>query len=298
MTARKYFLPILLLVCFGSAASAQNTQGDTASKSFLSPGKVLQKMYSKDAETGNAIAQFELGFLYYSATDGAEQDFEKAREWLEKAANQNHSKAQLLLSSIYQSGLGTTNNRSEAMRWLERAVEKKKDGKAYNLESNQLAIAYFSLGQCFFGRGGDSKKNSDFDKAFSSFLKAAELGHPIAQVQVGIFYGLGLSVKEDQSEALKWYEKAARQGEFQGFLMLGEHYKKGKGVPQNYVEAYKWYNLAAAVSNVRAESPVTMDTIGPLQALKVRDELAKQMTPEQIAEGQKRTEKFWAEIKK
>jgi hypothetical protein len=29
-----------------------------------------------------------------------------------------------------------------------------------------------------------------------------------------------------------------------------------------------------------------------------RDELAKQMTPEQLAEAQKRTEKFWSDMKK
>ncbi|HEX3855972.1 MAG TPA: hypothetical protein VHY30_01605 [Verrucomicrobiae bacterium] len=37
---------------------------------------------------------------------------------------------------------------------------------------------------------------------------------------------------------------------------------------------------------------------GGISALNFRDELAKQMTPEQLADAQKRTEKFWSDMKK
>ena len=46
-----------------------------------------------------------------------------------------------------------------------------------------------------------------------------------------------------------------------------------KGVPKNFVQAYKWYSLAA--------------TNGDKPAAELRDALAKQMTPAQIAEAQK-----------
>ena len=295
MTIPKYLCSFLFVAFVLSASCAETNQVDEFSKSLSSPGKLLQKAYLKDAETGSAAAQFELGLLYLSGKNGAEQDYEKAREWLKKSAEQDYSKAQFLLAAIYHDGIGTDKNPSEVVRWLQKAIEKKKAGKNYNLESNQLATAYLNLGQCF--QGGDGVKD-DSDKAFSFFLKAAELGHPQAQVQVGVFYATGWSVKEDKMEAIKWYEKAAKQGEFQGFYMLGECYKEGKGVPQNLIDAYKWYSLATTVGNVSAESPLTKDTIMPLNALRIRDELAKQMTPEQLAEGQKRTEKFWSDIKK
>jgi hypothetical protein len=49
-------------------------------------------------------------------------------------------------------------------------------------------------------------------------------------------------------------------------------YVKGYGVAQNYVTAHMWFNLAAAN--------------GEVAAIKGRDDLAKLMTPQQIAQAQ------------
>jgi TPR repeat protein len=295
MTVYQYIISFFFVSCVLSASCAESNQVEESSQSFPSPGKLLQKAYSKDAKTGSAAAQFELGLLYLSGKNGAEQNYEKACDWLIKSANQDYSRSQILLAGIYHDGIGTNKNPSEAVRWLQKAVETKSAAKDYNLESNELAQAYCSLGQCF--QNGEGAKD-DLDKAFNFYLKAAELGNAEAQVQVGIYYASGWSVKEDKTEAIKWYEKAAKQRDFTGCYMLGECYKDGKGVPQNFVDAYKWYSLAVAFGNVSAESPITRETIMPLNALKIRDGLAKQMTPEQLADGQKRTEKFWSDIKK
>jgi len=50
-------------------------------------------------------------------------------------------------------------------------------------------------------------------------------------------------------------------------------YATGQGVPQNFVQAYKWGILSAAQ--------------GYENAVKLRDLLAKEMTPAQIAKAQK-----------
>jgi len=50
-------------------------------------------------------------------------------------------------------------------------------------------------------------------------------------------------------------------------------YDEGQGVRQDVVQAHTWYNLAA--------------TNGDKPAAELRDALAKQMTPAQIAEAQK-----------
>ena len=50
-----------------------------------------------------------------------------------------------------------------------------------------------------------------------------------------------------------------------------------KGVPQDYVKAHMWFNLAS----VGAPATSRFDYVG------YRDELAKKMTPAQIAEAQK-----------
>lgn len=48
---------------------------------------------------GNAESQHALG-LCYLLGEGVEEDFEQAKFWLEKAADQGHSDAQELLSEL------------------------------------------------------------------------------------------------------------------------------------------------------------------------------------------------------
>ena len=50
-------------------------------------------------------------------------------------------------------------------------------------------------------------------------------------------------------------------------------YENGQGVPKGYSQAYMWFNLAAAQ--------------GDEIAAKLRDKLAKSMTPDQVAEAQR-----------
>ena len=54
---------------------------------------------------------------------------------------------------------------------------------------------------------------------------------------------------------------------------LGMMYEKGQGVQQDYAQAYMWINLAAAQ--------------GFEDAVRMRDNLVKKLTPSQIEEGQR-----------
>jgi len=83
----------------------------------------------------------------------------------------------------------------------------------------------------------------------------------------------GQGVPQNYEEAVKWFRKAAEQGLAHGQHNLGVMYQYGQGVPQDYVLAQMWYNLAVAQ--------------GDEEARKESDIVAKQMTPEQIAEAQK-----------
>ena len=54
-------------------------------------------------------------------------------------------------------------------------------------------------------------------------------------------------------------------------------YAKGQGVAKDYAEAYAWVNLAAAKDFKHAET---------------RDLIEKQMSPQQVADAQKRTKEL------
>jgi S1-C subfamily serine protease len=123
------------------------------------------------------------------------------------------------------------------------------------------------------------EENKHFD--FSATKAKADKGDVKAQDDIGYAYSAGHGVAEDATEAVKWYRKAAEQGYVSAETSLGFAYKDGRGIPMNYVEAHKWFNLAAAGN----------DSVAKFAASQ-RDELAQQMTPDQIAEAQQLANEF------
>ena len=57
------------------------------------------ELYTKAAEQGHAVAQFNLGKCYYDG-EGVEQDMQKAVEWYTKAAEQGDEDAQEALKRL------------------------------------------------------------------------------------------------------------------------------------------------------------------------------------------------------
>lgn len=81
------------------------------------------------------------------------------------------------------------------------------------------------------------------------------------------------------------YRTAADQGDADAQYALGDRYGEGKGVPQNYVRAYMWYNLAA--SQYASSPHYELYERDRESVEKLRDVLARKMTPAQIAEAQR-----------
>ena len=121
--------------------------------------------------------------------------------------------------------------------------------------------------------------HGDYHQAAKLYRKAAEQGDAEAQNTLGVMYARGEGVSQDNAEAVKWYRKAAERGHVVAQDNLGNMYQYGFGVPQDYVQAHMWYNLAGAQAQIFGGT---------------RDELAKLMTPGQIAEAQ-RMAREWME---
>ena len=95
---------------------------------------------------------------------------------------------------------------------------------------------------------------------------------------LGILYDYGRGVPQDFKKAVYWYRLSANQGNDLAQRQLGLLYERGDGVQQDYVEAYMRYSLGAANGATRGAT--------------LRDALAKQMTPDQIAEAHKRAREW------
>jgi TPR repeat protein len=113
----------------------------------------------------------------------------------------------------------------------------------------------------------------DYKTAVKWYTLAAEQGNAKVQTILGVMYAQGQGVSQDYKTAVKWYTLAAEQGVAQAQYLLGMMYHLGQGVVQDYVKANMWYNIAS------------ID--GDADAIKNRDDVAKLMTPAQIAEAQK-----------
>ena len=93
-------------------------------------------------------------------------------------------------------------------------------------------------------------------------------------------YQFGRCESTDYREAAKWYQKSVDHGLIGAERILGDMYTNGQGVLQDYVQAHAWLNIASSD--------------GDQEASKHLGELTKLMTPDQIAEAQRRAREWLA----
>ena len=105
------------------------------------------------------------------------------------------------------------------------------------------------------------------------YTLAAEQGHAGAQCNLGVMYGNGEGVPQNDETAVKWYTLAAEQGNAVAQDKLDVMYAKGEGVIKNNVYAHMWGKIAASNGNENG--------------VKLRDLVAKEMTSAQIADAEK-----------
>jgi TPR repeat protein len=216
------------------------------------------KEIMREAESGDAEAQFILGMMYDHG-QGVHQDYKEAVKWYAKAAEQGQIDA--LFMHDFSLGMKET-------------IRKAESGDAE---------AQFRLGRMFeqgLGRMFDTGRfvRQDYKEAVKWYTKAAEQGDAGAQNNLGQCYRRGQGVPQDYKEALMWLTMAAEQGLAESQNNLGAMYYLGEGVPQDYVQAYKWFNLASAQGHEGAKHN--------LEIVKNR------MSPTQIAEAQRLSRDF------
>ena len=118
-------------------------------------------------------------------------------------------------------------------------------------------------------------QSANYAVALNTFRTLAEQGSAAAQFNLGQMYRLAQGVPRDYVDAAKWYHLAAEQGDAQSQYNLGVMYYNAQGVSRNFVFSHMWLTLSA--------------TSGAENAVRNRQMLARQMTPEQIAQARQLT---------
>lgn len=178
-------------------------------------------------------------------------------------ANQGNAIAQFFVGSMYRDGEGLAANPEEAARWIRLAAER------------GMADAQFALGVMY--EDGEGVRQ-DSAAAVHWYRSAARRGCASAQFNLGDCFHQGRGIEPSETRASWWIGLAASQGDPNAQLNLGIRYLNGIGVAKNEREAHLWFNLAVAR--------------GSPDATDYRDRVARNLTPDQIAEVQCRAREW------
>jgi hypothetical protein len=96
-----------------------------------------RELYERAADKGDALAMNNVGVLYENGL-GVAQDYAKARELFEKAADKGSALAMRNLGLIYFHGQGVAQDYVKAREWLEKAADRR--DQPANVLLKQLAI--------------------------------------------------------------------------------------------------------------------------------------------------------------
>jgi len=187
-----------------------------------------------------------------------------------KMAQDGDAVAQYQLARLYRNGVGVTKNEAEALAWFTKSA------------NQNYAPAQSTLGTIYrFGLLGTTQ---DTQKAIEWYQKAADQQFPPAQAHLGAMYALGQGVTQDDAQALQWYMKAANQNFTRAQAALARMYYRGNGVEKNAITAYKWAELATRTKNKQRQE----------NAIKLRDKIGADMTPQDIQEAKRQVDIFLA----
>jgi len=150
------------------------------------------------AQGGDVQAQYKVGKIFETGSNGVEKDYSEALLWYGMAAEQNLPQAQYNLGLLYAKGLGTEKRPAVAFEKIKQAAEQ------------GLAEAQFALGFMYSGGIGVEKNEA---AAVEWYTKAATQGLAKAQNNLAAMYLKGVGVKQDTVEALKWYILASDGGD-------------------------------------------------------------------------------------
>jgi TPR repeat protein len=205
------------------------------------------RWYHKAARDGSAAAMFNLGAAYYNG-DGVNIDDVTSCAWFLLAQEAGYPQADDAVSrattesparpiqasekigEMYGKGGELPKNPSKALMWYRKAS----DGGAPEAGVNVAGLLV----------NGRNPTPTEFAEARKRCEDAANLNYSPGAYCMAVIYRTGLGVAKDPAETAKWLMRAADLGHPQAILQLGEAYWKADGVKPDPVNAYMWILLA------------------------------------------------------
>ncbi len=157
-----------------------------------------------------------------------------------KKAKRGDASAQYSVGACYRDGDGVQQDYAEAFKWFEKAAK-----KGHGSALNEVGFAYE------FGKGVEK----NYEKAYLAYTKGiTTTDNASCRANLGYMFEKGYYVKQDYSNAIKWYKEAAEMGDDFSMCRLGiiysTYYSNGQGsVDKNDDTAFGWFLKAGEKGN-------------------------------------------------
>jgi len=186
------------------------------------------------ADEKNANAQNMLGVCYLTGINVV-IDEKKAVEYLNSAAEQDHTAAQRNLAITLENQRSADKNKIISL--YEKAADK---NDAYAL--NNLAVCYLL---------GDGIKQN-IKQAIKYFEKAVKYGDDYAMVNLADCYAVGNGVSKNNKKAFELYKQAADKNNAEGIRNAADCLMNGIGTKQDFRVAMDLYKKAADFGDTKS----------------------------------------------
>jgi len=209
-----YFKVIVFLSLIFSHIQSYANEMDSSCLTLISKNQCLNalEVCRVDAEQGDPKAQTALGMLLSGITHGDfRKNYKQSFYWVQQAAEQGYSKAQLSIAEMYMNGEVVPMNAKKAKVWYEKAAAQE------NLDGiHGLARLYR------YGTG----VRKDYEQAFQYYQQAALEGHTRSQVGLGLSYRDAKGVKKNMVKAYAWLLIATEKIDKQRLQTIEKNYKE------------------------------------------------------------------------
>lgn len=234
--------------------------GDSKATDILTP-IIMQEDDAKTyyysslaAQQEYAPAQWVLGVLSLM-----KNNYKNAVPWLQKAANQGYPEAQYDLAYCYSRGYGVPLDSKKKDYYLKEA---KNNGYFDNNDDKFHLLDSYSYEEALQMAEQMSGKSTEEMTSHEKILWVSGInGDPDGQYYIANNYYL----RNQQSEAIKWYQKAAEQGHTEALKDLAECYEMGRGVAVNKKMAMELYKRAAEKGDKHAQFVLDLEKESPLK---------------------------------
>lgn len=242
-----------ILPAFGSeeaiamekAEQDQRREEDRKSQTIIKDGVLMD---AEEIEIESSFYLEAMGQYQFTAKrSGLEEDYQKAYELFEQAAENDEKEAYYDLGMMNLYGEGVPKNREKAFYWFEKAANTGDDSAVA-----QIGTIYLK-----------DESVRDYDLALSFFNQAAAKGNLTAEFYLGLMFVQGLGVKQDYQTALEWFKKASHpQHAFgmtgvhpisiQAVINIGRIYAEGLVEAEDSKSAEPWFEKACYLNSEQA----------------------------------------------